>query len=46
LKPERLAVVAGAHPNGEPLSEEMPRWQMSDADLRDLAAYLQSLEGE
>lgn len=41
----RLAVVEGKHPSGEPLSEDMPRWQMSDADLRDLAAYLQSLEG-
>ena len=46
LESFRLAVVAGVHPNGEPLNEEMPRWQMSDADLRDLATYLQSLEGE
>ena len=46
LETFRLAVVAGTHPDGEPLSEEMPRWQMSDADLRDLAAHLQSLEGE
>lgn len=46
LETFRLAVVEGQHPNGEPLSEEMPRWEMSDADLRDLAAYLQSLEGK
>lgn len=46
LETFRLAVVGGVHPNGEPLSEDMPRWQMSDADLRDLAAYLQSLPGE
>lgn len=42
----RMAVVDGEHPHGTPLSEEMPRSQMSDADLRDLAAYLQSLTGE
>jgi cytochrome c oxidase subunit II len=46
LETFRLAVVGGIHPNGEALSEDMPRWQMSDADLRDLVAYLQSLEGE
>lgn len=46
LETFRLAVVEGQHPNGEPLSEEMPRWEMSDADLRDLAAYLQTFEGE
>lgn len=46
LETFRLAVVEGQHPDGEPLSEEMPRWEMRDADLRDLAAYLQSLEGE
>lgn len=46
LETFRMAVVAGQHPDGTPLSEEMPRWQMNDADLRDLAAYLQSLSGE
>jgi|GEM_PF-821399 len=46
LETFRRAVVAGVHPDGEPLSEDMPRWQISDSDLRDLAAYLQSLEGE
>lgn len=46
LETFRMAVVEGQHPDGMPLSEEMPRWQMNDADLRDLAAYLQSLSGE
>lgn len=40
----RRAVVEGRHPDGEPLSEEMPRWQMGEEDLRDLATYLQSLD--
>jgi hypothetical protein len=40
----RRAIVEGRHPNGEPLSDLMPRWQMSDRDLADLAAYLQSLD--
>lgn len=41
----RLAVVDGRHPDGEPLSDLMPRWQLSEKDLSDLAAYLQSLDG-
>lgn len=40
----RRAVVEGEHPNGEPLSDEMPRWRMSDESLEALATYLQSLE--
>ena len=43
LETFRLAVVEGQHPDGEPLSSDMPRWQMDDRDLADLAAYLQSL---
>jgi cytochrome c oxidase subunit 2 len=39
----RHAVVEGEHPDGEPLSGDMPRWQISDADLADLMDYLQSL---
>lgn len=39
----RKAVVDGQHPDGEPLSQDMPRWQMGDADLADLFAFLQSL---
>lgn len=40
----RLAVVEGKHPDGEPISEDMPRWDISDEDLEDLAEYLMSLE--
>jgi hypothetical protein len=39
----RLAVVEGKHPDGEPLSSDMPRWQMSDEDLADLFEFLKSL---
>jgi mono/diheme cytochrome c family protein len=38
----RMAVTEGLHPDGQALSEEMPRWEMSAADLADLADYLQS----
>lgn len=38
----QMAVVDGLHPDGEPLSDEMPRWDLSDEDLADLAEYLQS----
>lgn len=38
----RMAVVEGRHPDGQTLSEEMPRWEISQEDLADLAAYLQS----
>lgn len=38
----RMAVVEGRHPDGQQLSEEMPRWEMSREDLADLAEYLQS----
>jgi uncharacterized membrane protein len=38
----RKAVVEGKHPNGEPLSSEMPRWDISDGDLEDLAEFLRS----
>jgi cytochrome c oxidase subunit 2 len=43
LETFRLAVVEGQHPDGEPLSDDMPRWNMSEQDLADLAEYLQSL---
>jgi cytochrome c oxidase subunit II len=39
-----VAVVEGRHPGGEPLSDLMPRWKLSDRDLADLAAFLQSLD--
>ena len=41
----RTAVTEGLHPDGELLSDDMPRWEISEADLRDLAEYLQSLSG-
>ena len=40
----RSAVVDGLHGDGKQLSDDMPRWTMSEADLRDLAEYLQSFE--
>lgn len=43
LEDFRLAVVEGKHPNGEPLSADMPRWQISDQDLADLFEFLKSL---
>jgi hypothetical protein len=39
----RQAVVNGKHPDGENLSQDMPRWQMDDEDLADLLEYLISL---
>lgn len=39
----RMAVVEGKHPDGEPLGENMPRWNMSDHDLADLLAFLKSI---
>ena len=38
----RTAVTEGRHPDGELLSDDMPRWEISEADLADLADYLQS----
>lgn len=43
LEDFRLAVVEGKHPDGEPLSRNMPRWQMSDEDLSDLLAFLKAI---
>jgi hypothetical protein len=43
LEDLRRAVIEGEHPDGEPLSREMPRWLMSDEDLADLFAYLKAL---
>ncbi|NDP22845.1 MAG: cytochrome c [Paludibacter sp.] len=37
------AVEKGKHPDGDELSKDMPRWKMSEADLRDLMEYLKSL---
>ena len=38
------AVVYGKHPNGDPLTYDMPRWQLSDQDLEDLFAFLETLD--
>jgi len=43
LETFRLAVVEGKHPNGDSLSTDMPRWQISDADLADLLAFLKEI---
>ena len=40
----RLAVVEGKHPDGDPLSEDMPRWNIGNEDLEDLAEYLMTLD--
>ena len=40
----RRAVVDGQHPGGEPLSDLMPRWKLSDRDLEALATFLKSLD--
>jgi len=39
----RLAIVEGQHPDGEPLDDDMPRWDMTEQQLAELADYLQSL---
>lgn len=39
----KLAVREGLTSGGEPLSREMPRWEMSDADLEDLIDFLKTL---
>lgn len=39
----RNAVENGKHPDGDALKEDMPRWNMSDEDLKDLMDYLKSL---
>jgi len=40
----KKAVVNGQHPDGDSLGTDMPRWKMSDADLADLYAFLQTLD--
>lgn len=39
----KRAITEGLDPAGEPLDWPMPRWQMSDADLDDIVAYLKTL---
>ena len=43
LEAFRLAVIGGVHPDGEPLSRDMPRWRMDDRDLADLFDFLETL---
>ena len=40
----KKAVIDGEHPDGDSLDRNMPRWKMSENDLADLFAFLQSLE--
>ena len=40
----RKAVMDGEHPDGDSLKRDMPRWKMSENELADLFAFLQSLE--
>lgn len=37
------AVIKGEHPDGERLSRDMPRWQMSEEDLGDLFEFLKAI---
>lgn len=39
----RTTVEQRRHPDGEEVEAEMPRWQMSEADLSDLFAFLKAL---
>lgn len=43
LETFRMAVVEGMHPDGDPLSMEMPRWNLTDEDLQDLFDFLKTL---
>jgi hypothetical protein len=38
------SVENGKHPDGDELKTDMPRWKMSDADLKDLMNYLKSMK--
>lgn len=44
LEAFRLAVVEGRHPDGEPLNDLMPRWQLTGSDLAALADFLRTLD--
>lgn len=39
----RQQVEKGLHPDGTEVAAQIPRWQMSDADLTDLFTYLKAL---
>lgn len=40
----RATLSQGRHPDGEEVKADMPRWQMGDADLADLFAFLKALK--
>jgi hypothetical protein len=40
----KSAITRGINPAGEPLNEEMPRWQMSGRDLDDLVGFIKTLD--
>ena len=40
----KRAITGGVDPAGEPLDEEMPRWNMSEKDLDDLISFLKTLD--
>jgi cytochrome c oxidase subunit 2 len=40
----KKGVIDGKHPDGDDMKPGMPRWKMSDEDLRDLMSYLKSLD--
>jgi cytochrome c oxidase subunit 2 len=40
----KRAIAAGLDPAGNPLSQYMPRWKMSDDDLNDLLAFLKTIK--
>lgn len=46
LEAFRLAVVEGRHSDGEPLDDNMPRWNIAEDDLRDLFAFLKGLSSD
>ncbi len=38
-----MSEIKGRHPDGKAIAVAMPRWQMREADLSDLFAFLKSL---
>lgn len=38
------AIRRGIDPNGKPLDQGMPRWEMTDKDVRDVIGYLKLLK--
>lgn len=44
LEDFRRAIVFGQHPDGNPLSSDMPRWRMGDDDLIELFGFLKTIK--